>query len=279
MPAAATAQHHCEPRGRRRADQPDQAAEPTSSRTPREKKRRALREEAITELLNGKGKVEKRGASTVMKVSAASRPKSVDEHGKPSKPATSEDQYVELSREKTDKIFVVLADFGNERDPSFPDKDTRALDPGPTTFDGPLNNKIPQPDRTVDNSTVWQPNYDRAHFQDLYFGQGDAAGSGGARVGQAVLRAAVLRPLQHRRHGHDWVKVHYNEARYGRSATTRDQRRRPACAGHVCSNTWDLVRDAVKPVVRRPEGRRPHQRRHHGRAEDVRPVGPLRRRR
>ena len=31
----------------------------------------------------------------------------------------------------------------------------------------------------MDNSTVWQANYDRAHFQDLYFGQGDEAGSGG----------------------------------------------------------------------------------------------------
>ncbi len=39
-------------------------------------------------------------------------------------PATTEDQYVELSREKTDKIFVILADFGNERHPNYPDQDT-----------------------------------------------------------------------------------------------------------------------------------------------------------
>ncbi len=73
---------------------------------------------------------------------------------------------------------MVLADFGNERDPRFPDRDTESSIAGPTTFDGPENNKIPAPDRSVDNSTNWQPNYDQKYFQNLYFGQGDAAGSG-----------------------------------------------------------------------------------------------------
>src|SRR3712207_8398592 len=34
------------------------------------------------------------------------------------------DQYVELAREQTDRIFVILTEFGNDRHPSFPDKDT-----------------------------------------------------------------------------------------------------------------------------------------------------------
>ena len=33
--------------------------------------------------------------------------------------------------------------------------------PGPTTFEGPLHNQIPAPDRTKDNSTVWQADFSR----------------------------------------------------------------------------------------------------------------------
>src|SRR5215468_2109017 len=36
----------------------------------------------------------------------------------------------------------------------------------------------------------------------------------------------------------DWVKVRYNEARYGRSNGF-------PCASNVCSNTWNLVQDAA----------------------------------
>ena len=155
------------------ADQPDDASghEPSN---PLEEKRRALRQEAITELLNGTGTVEKRGPSTVMKVGTAKSAKSVDQRGALAAAATTQDQYVELSREKTDKIFVVLADFGNERRPELPRQGHRPAIPGPTTFDGPENNKIPAPDRSVDNSTNWQPNYDQKYFQNLYFGQGEA---------------------------------------------------------------------------------------------------------
>ena len=51
---------------------------------------------------------------------------------------------------------MVLAEFGNERHPSYPDQDTDPATPGPAAFDGPLHNQIPEPDRAVDNSTVWQ---------------------------------------------------------------------------------------------------------------------------
>jgi len=233
------------------ADRPDDASGHELP-NPLEDKRRALRQEAITELLNGKGKVEKRGASTVMKVGTAKSAKSVDKHGAAAEAPTSQDQYVELSREKTDKIFVVLADFGNERHPDFPDKDLEPSIEGPTTFNGPENNQIPQPDRSVDNSTNWNPNYDQKHFQDLYFGSGDAAGSGGAPESvkqyferQSSGRYSIDGTVT------NWVKVRYNEARYGRSSdnpkTNGDD---PAvCSGHVCSNTWNLVQDAVNQWV------------------------------
>jgi immune inhibitor A len=72
----------------------------------------------------------------------------------------------------TDRIFVILAEFGNERDPRFPDQDTDPTTPGPQRFDGPVHNQIPEPNRAVDNQTVWQADYNRAHYQNLYFGAG-----------------------------------------------------------------------------------------------------------
>jgi immune inhibitor A len=212
---------------------------------PAEEKKRALREQALTEVLNGKATPQKRGASTVVKVGTTKTAASTN--GSKTKPGKSEDQYVELSRQKTDKIFVILADFGNKRgtdiDPRYGDVDTDKNTPGPTTFEGPLNNKIPAPDRTLDNSTVWEPNYDRQHFQDLYFGQGDAAGSGGATesVKQYFERQSSGR-YSVDGYVSDWVTVPYNEARYGRSNGF-------PCASNVCSNTWNLVKDGIDTWV------------------------------
>ena len=116
---------------------------------------------------------------------------------------------------------MILAEFGNQRHPDFPDVDTDPDTPGPTTFEGPLHNKIPEPDRTKDNSTVWQSDFNRQHYQDLYF-------KNEGRVAQDLLRDAVVGPLLGRRQVSDWVKVPYNEARYGREDAT----------------TWNLIQDA-----------------------------------
>ncbi len=73
-------------------------------------------------------------------------------------------QFVELELQRNDRIFVVLAEFGDRYS-------TPAGKPAPNvpTTRGPLHNQIAQPDRTVDNSTIWQPDYNRAHFEDMYF--------------------------------------------------------------------------------------------------------------
>jgi immune inhibitor A len=229
------------------ADHPDEVAGHELP-NPLEDKRRALREEALTQVLNGEATPVRRNGSTVVKVSDVKSPAAVNAAGTTTAAASTESQYVELGREKTDRIFVVLAEFGNERHPSYPDKDLEPSIPGPTTFDGPARNAIPQPDRTKDNSTVWQPDYSRQHYQDLYFGEGGAEGAGAEHESvkqyyerQSSGRYSIAGTVT------DWVKVRYNEARYGRSsdnpATNGND---PAvCSGHVCSNTWELVRDAV----------------------------------
>ena len=175
----------------------------------------------------------KRGASEVVKVG----------RGRPRRRAQpAQDQYVELAREKTDKIFVVLAEFGNQRDPAYPDQDTDPNTPGPTRFDGPLHNQIPEPDRTKDNKTIWQADYSREHYQNLYFGTSKASDSlkrwyERQSSGRYSVDGTVT----------DWVKVPYNEARYGRSNGF-------PCPGSICANSYDLIRDALNAWVDSPEG-------------------------
>ncbi len=191
-----------------------------------EEKRRELRQVAIQDVLSGRAKVEQRGGSKVVKVGKTGAPA-----------AQAEDQYVELAREKTDKIFVVLAEFGNERAPGYPDQDTNKNIPGPSTWNGPAHNAIPAPDRTKDNSTVWQPNYDKAHYEEVYFGDGELDDSVKSYYErQSSGRYSVEGQVT------DWVKVRYNEARYGRSGGY-------PCGDNVCSNTWALIKDAIDTWV------------------------------
>ncbi|MFM6849608.1 MAG: immune inhibitor A domain-containing protein [Terrabacter sp.] len=196
--------------------------------SPQQDKARALKQRALTEVLDGKATAVTQGKSTVAKIST----------GKKGTGAT--DEYVELSRKGTDKIFVVLAEFGNQRSPSYPDVDSDPNTPGPTTWDGPVHNAIPQPDRTLDNSTNWNANYSRDYFQNLYFGNGGTIGAGGT---QETVKQWYERQSSGRYsidgQVSDWVKVPYNEARYGRDV----------CGSHVCTNTWALVRDAVNQWV------------------------------
>ena len=82
------------------------------------------------------------------------------------------------------------------------------------------------------------------HYQQLYFGEGNGVESLKTYYEtQSSGRYSVDGEVT------DWVKVRYNEARYGRSNGY-------PCAGNVCRNTWDLVQDAHQHVGRRPEGRR-----------------------
>ena len=207
---------------------------------PLEEKRRQLREKGWTDVLTGRSQPVKRNGSTVVKVgeTTGAGPAARIAGGK-----TSKDQYVELGRETTDRIFVILAEYGNERHPDYPDSDVNPATPGPVRFDGPLHNEIPEPDRSVDNSTVWQPDYDADYFRDLYFGEEE----GGESVrqyfeAQSSGRYSVEGTVT------DWVKVQYNGARYGRSSDVNNVDP-VVCGSQVCNNVWQLVRDAANQWV------------------------------
>nr|BFE64521.1 immune inhibitor A [Dactylosporangium thailandense] len=190
-----------------------------------EQKQRAAREVALSQVLKGEAQPEKRGASTVVKIGKADRSKG------------HVDKYVELSRERTDKIFVILAEFGDQRHPNYPDQDTNPSIPGPAKFDGPLHNQIPQPDRAKDNSTIWKQDFNKQYFENMYFATGTGAESLKTYYEkQSSGRYSVDGMVT------DWVKVPYNEARYGRSNGY-------PCTANVCSNSYALIQDAIAAWV------------------------------
>ena len=67
-------------------------------------------------------------------------------------------EFVELGETGTDKIWTVLSEFGTQGSKKL------GLTPGP------LHNAIPKPDRSKDNSTTWEPSYDKAYYDDLFNG-------------------------------------------------------------------------------------------------------------
>ncbi len=134
-------------------------------------------------------------------------------------------RYARVEHTGTDRIFVVLAEFGNTRHSDHPDDPSS----GAQRFDGPRHDEIPEPDRADDNMTIWQKHYDRAHYEHLYFTRMRRYYEQQSN-GVYSIRGQVTA----------WVKVPFNEARYGSSNCGRTQ----------CGNgAWYLVRDALAAWV------------------------------
>lgn len=127
-------------------------------------------------------------------------------------------QFVELARQGEDSIWTVLGEFGSSISTTY----------GGTA--GPQRNQIPQPDRTVDNSTIWAPDFNQAYYQNLLFSE--ASGAVSMRnfyIAESSNRYAVNGDVA------DWVQVPYNEAYYGSNY----------CGDIVCARTWLFVQDAA----------------------------------
>ncbi|MFE0802294.1 immune inhibitor A domain-containing protein [Streptomyces sp. NPDC058812] len=166
----------------------------------------AQREEALKQVISGKASVKKKDGSNVVQL----------------KSKKGDAKYVELGREKTDKIFTILVEFGDKIDSRY------GGDPGP------LHNRIAKPDRKTDNSTAWKADYDQQHFQDLYFGSGKGVNSVKTYYEkQSSGRYSVEGEVS------DWVKVDYNEARYGNND----------CGATNCPSVWNVVSDGLNAWV------------------------------
>ncbi|MDN0197121.1 immune inhibitor A domain-containing protein [Streptomyces sp. S.PNR 29] len=194
-PSAASVQR-TDPADRAHSDQEHDLEGPLS------KTQAAQREEALKQVISGDATVKNRDGSKVVQL----------------KSKKGKSKYVELGREKTDKIFTILVEFGDQVDSRY----------GGTP--GPLHNQIAEPDRKQDNSTAWQADYDREHFQDLYFGDGTASMKTYYEK-QSSGRYSIEGEVS------DWVKVPYNEARYGSNKCDPDN-----CA-------WYAVADGVSAWV------------------------------
>ncbi len=130
-------------------------------------------------------------------------------------------QFVELERQGEDSIFTVIAEFG-PRD-----------HPAPILYSGvpgPLHNQIPEPDRSVDNTTIWAPDFTSAYYENMLFAEAPGAVSmRNYYIEQSSNRYTVNGDVT------DWVQVPYNAAAYGRNY----------CGGIVCAQTWVFVNHSI----------------------------------
>jgi immune inhibitor A len=126
-------------------------------------------------------------------------------------------QFVELELERTDRVFVVLVEYGNGLGTATPPLGTAP---------GPQHNQIPKPDRAVDNNTIWQADYNRAHYEDMYFNKMRAFYKAQSS-GRYSINGEVT----------DWVRVPFNGPRYGSNAMGD-------------AGAWTLIADAINTWTR-----------------------------
>ncbi|MGW4815721.1 immune inhibitor A domain-containing protein [Kitasatospora cineracea] len=191
------------------ADAAQNDSVPRELQSPLADKQQAEQTAAVEQLVNGTAKVEQHGNGSSIKL--------------------GRDKYVELSRERTDKIFTILVDFGDQVDTTTKTADGKVKYGGTP---GPARNQIAAPDRKNDNSTAWQADYNQAHYQDIYFAK-DKPSLKTYYERQSSGRYSVDGLVT------DWVRVPWNEARYGSDY----------CGQHVCANAQDLIRDGINAWV------------------------------
>lgn len=131
---------------------------------------------------------------------------------------TASGQFVEMEVNGAGMVWSVAGEFGNQIDPN--------LGGSP----GPLHNQIPEPDRHLDNVTVWRSNFNKAYYKSLLFSN---------TLGALSLRNYFLEQSSNRfaLEGDvvGWVKVPFNSARYGTNQ----------CGSFTCANVWDFVDHSV----------------------------------
>jgi immune inhibitor A len=142
---------------------------------PMTKKQDRLREKALAMLDNGSAKLRQRAEGATVNVGNG--------------------EYVEFPIEKEDKIFTILSEFG--------DAGSGKLGTTP----GPLHNAIPQPDRSKDNSTYWVANFNKAHYEEMFNGDGESFKNYYKQLSSGRYTATNTVS--------DWVKVPGNASTYG----------------------------------------------------------------
>ncbi|CAM5619635.1 protease [Streptomyces avidinii] len=151
-------------------------------------------------------------------------------------------RYVELAQERKDKVFVILAEFGDQVDNTTEFEGKPRFGGAP----GPLHNTIGKPAKD-DNHTLWRKDFDRASYQKQFFSTDPQSPSMRAYYrlqssGRYDMDGTVT----------DWVKLPWNEARYGTDNCSEPGQ---------CRTNWDMIRDATTAWYdsERAKGRTPAQ--------------------
>ena len=171
------------------ADTPraDSVAEKSDDRADAlEAERRALTEKATELVVSGEREVQSRGGSKAVRVAPG--------------------QWAQYGLQSSDNVLTFLIEFSDTKDPRFPSAPA-----------GPQHNEIPAPDRSVDNSTYWTEDFDRQHFLDMMFGEGESFKDVYEELssGRYTVNGDVS----------DWVRVPFNQASYGETESHTDMTR------------------------------------------------------
>ena len=178
-----------------------QQAQKDNYSSPRADAAATLRQEAVTKLVQGKASTKEVNGKTVIEVQSETSGSSGKKGSKGTKGKQS--RYVEYDVDRTASIFTVLSQFGTATKPTA----------GGTA--GPSVNQIPQPDRTQNNSTYWESNFDRQHYLDMMFGTKGESFKNFYKA-QSQGRFDVKGDVS------DWVTLPYNEAAYGSNKYSND---------------------------------------------------------
>lgn len=174
--------------------EPSPASRPDNLPNPLADSQVALKKEAISRIINGEASTQQRNGSEVVHLGG--------------------NRWAELKKaDKVDPIFTILAEFSD------------TIHPVVGGTPGPQNNEIAEPDRTVDNSTLWEPNFDSAYYSKMINGPGESMADFFYK--QSGGKYSVSGDVS------DWVKVAYNEARYGSNNFSS------------ASTYWPFVRDTA----------------------------------
>jgi immune inhibitor A len=120
--------------------------------------------------------------------------------------------FVEFPIEKQDKVFTILSEFGDQGSGKL------------GTVPGPLHNEIPKPDRAVNNSTAWEPDFNKAHYEEMFNGEGDSFKDYYRQLSSG--RYTAINTVE------DWVQVPGNASTYGDN-TVEDN-----------GGSWAFIRDS-----------------------------------
>ena len=183
---------------------------------PLAEKKADLRDAAVSALVTGKAATKKVNGKRVIEV------KGKDKKGK-TKP-----RYVQYDVNQKANILSFLVEFGDQTKP--------AAGGAP----GPLHNKIAQPDRKMDggatdnNSTIWKADFNRQHYFDMMFGSSESFKDFYSK--QSNGRFDVEGDVS------DWVKVPFNEARYGHNPVSGD-------GTSEAEGSWSFIADSATAWV------------------------------